>query len=51
MTPEGIWATAWSPTPGKPYIALLFSIWGVMFLFGSVMSALSAFIFFPNNKC
>ncbi len=50
MTPEGVWTTAWSPVPGKPYITLLFSVWGVMFLFSGVMSALSAFIFFPKNK-
>ena len=50
MDPTGIWTNVWSPTPGKPYVTLLFAIWGVMFLFSSVMSALSAFIFFPKNK-
>ena len=50
LGPDGLWYADWHPTPGKPYITLLFAIWGVMFLFASVMSALSAFIFFPNDK-
>ena len=50
MDSNGIWSTTWSPTPGKPYVTLLFAIWGVTFLFSSVMSALSAIIFFPKKK-
>ena len=50
MGPDGVWTSVWSPTPGKPYVTLLFAIWGVTFLFSSVMSALSAIIFFPTKK-
>lgn len=50
MSIDGIWTSVWSPTPGKPYVTLLFAIWGVSFLFSSVMSLLSAFIFFPGKK-
>ena len=50
LGPDGLWYAEWHPTPGKPYVTLLFAIWGVMFLFSSVMCALIAFIFFPKNK-
>ena len=48
--PGGGFTAVWQSTPGKPMVTLLVAIWGVMFLFSSVMSALSALIFFPNNK-
>ena len=50
MGPGGVWSSVWNPTPGKPYVTLLFAIWGVNFLFASVMSALSAIILFPKEK-
>ena len=50
MGPNGVWSSVWNPTPGKPYVTLLFAIWGVNFLFASVMSALSAIILFPKKK-
>lgn len=50
MGSNGHWLTQWQPSPGKPYITLLFSIWGVMFLFSSIMSALCAIIFFHGKK-
>ena len=50
MGANGLWSATWNPTPGKPYVTLLFAIWGVTFLFSSVMSALSAIIFFPKKK-
>ena len=50
LGPDGLWYAEWHPTPRKPYVTLLFAIWGVMFLFSSVMSALIAFIFFPKKQ-
>ena len=50
MGSDGQWLTVWQPTPGKPFVTLLFGIWGVMFLFSSVMSALSAVVFCSDQK-
>ena len=36
-------------SPGKPFITLLFGVWGVMFLFSGVMSFLVGRIFFKKE--
>ena len=40
----------WQPVPGKPFVTLLFSILGVLFLFAGLMSFLAAAILFPKEK-
>ena len=37
--------TIYQPTPVKPFVTLLFGIWGVTFLFSSVMSLLVGIVF------
>ena len=50
-TLPGGWFTAqWQPVPGKPWVTLLFSVWGVMFLFSGVMSLLIGRIFCGDEK-
>ena len=36
-------------SPGKPFVTLLFGVWGTCFLFAIVMSLLAAFIFGSNK--
>ena len=50
LTADFIFDTVWHAAPGKPFITLLFGIWGVTFLFASVMSLLVSWIFFPKTK-
>ena len=45
MSPAGCFAAAYRETPVKPFVTLLFGVWGVMFLFAAVMSHLVACIF------
>jgi hypothetical protein len=42
---NGCFVAAYQKTPGKPFITLLFGVWGVMFLFSAVMSFLVGRIF------
>lgn len=49
LTPNGF-TTVWHAEPEKPFITLLFAIWGVMFLFSSVISLLIGWIFFKENN-
>ena len=49
MGPDGHFGTVYQTTPGKPYVTLLFAIWGVMFQFASVMSLLIGKIFFSEK--
>ncbi len=49
LTAEGRLTPVWQAQCGKPFIAQLFGIWGVCFLFAAVMSRLIAHIFFPNK--
>ena len=49
VTPEGTFTTVLQSEPGKPLITLLFGIWGVTFLFASVMSLLIGAIFFREK--
>lgn len=48
--PGGAFTVVWQPQPGKPWITLLFAIWGVMLLFAGVMSLLVGRIFFGDEK-
>ena len=49
LSPEGGFSTVFQPTPAKPFVTLLFGIWGVTFLFAAVMSLLIGRIFFPKT--
>lgn len=48
--PGGGFTAVWQSTPGKPMVTLLFAIWGVTFLFASVMSLLIGKIFFSTKE-
>ena len=50
MGPDGRFLPVPQSAPGKPFVTLLFGIWGVMFLFSSVISVLIGMIFCPKNK-
>ena len=47
--PDGSFTNVYQTTPGKPWVTFLFGIWGVTFLFASVMSALIGRIFFKGK--
>lgn len=49
LGPEGCFTPVKQSIPEKPLVTLLFSIWGVHFLFASVMCALINLIFFPEK--
>lgn len=49
LTPQGGFSTVFQEEPAKPFITLLFGIWGVTFLFAAVMSALVSRIFYPKQ--
>jgi hypothetical protein len=49
LTTDFVFSAQWQPEPGKPFITLLFGIWGVTFLFASVMSLLVSWIFYPKD--
>ena len=48
MLPTGAFTPVWQSEPGKPFVTLLFGIWGVTFLFASVMSLLIGAVFFRD---
>lgn len=45
LSPDGGFTSVFQETPAKPFITLFFGVWGVMFLFASVMSVLIGLIF------
>lgn len=47
--PDGGFSSVFHETPAKPFVTLLFGIWGVTFLFASVMSLLIGQIFFKEK--
>ena len=49
VTDYGI-TLVWQPEPGKPFVADLIGQLGVLFLFGSVICLLSAYILFDKNN-
>lgn len=50
LSPTGGFTAVYQAVPAKPMVTYLFAIWGVTFLFASVMSLLVAWIFFPVDK-
>ena len=49
MMPNGSFVAAYQTAPAKPFITLLFGIWGVMFLFAAVISWVIGKIFYPKK--
>lgn len=45
LSPEGGFSAVYQETPAKPYVTLFFGMWGVMFLFASIMSFMIGIIF------
>ena len=50
LGPDGSFTAVFQETPAKPFITLLFGIWGVTFQFAGVMSLLVGRIFFSSKK-
>lgn len=50
LGPEGNFEPICHVTPEKPFVTLLFGVWGVCFLFAGVMSWLVGMIFFSKEK-
>lgn len=50
LTPEMTFVSERLDVPGKPFVTLLFGIWGTCFLFASVMCLLISSVFFGNKK-
>lgn len=48
VTDEGI-TLVWQPEAGKPFVADLIGQLGVLFIFGSILSLLCAFILFDKK--
>ena len=48
VTDEGI-TFVWQPEAGKPFVADLIGNLGVLFIFGSILTLLVAFIIFDKN--
>ncbi len=49
VTDEGI-SLVWHPEAGKPFVADLIGTLGVLFIFGSIVSLLAAFIIFDKKE-
>lgn len=49
LSPDGIFAAICQLEPVKPFITLLFGIWGVTFLFASVFRFLAGPVFFRKK--
>ena len=49
VTDEGITLT-WHPEAGKPFVTDLIGFFGVLFLWSSAMSLISALVFFKKEK-
>lgn len=49
VTDDGITLT-WHPEAGKPFVTDLIGFFGVLFLWSSAMSLISALVFFKNKK-
>ena len=49
VTDEGFTLT-WHPEAGKPFVADMIAMFGVLFLFASVMSLLIALIFYNDKQ-
>ena len=49
VTDEGI-TLVWHPEAGKPFVTDMIGQLGVLFIFASAMSAISALVFFDGEK-
>ena len=49
VTDDGITLT-WHPEAGKPFVTDLIGFFGVLFIWSSVMSLISALVFFKNEN-
>ena len=49
VTDDGITLT-WHPEAGKPFVTDLIGMFGVLFLWSSAMSLISALVFFNDKK-
>ena len=49
LSPDGGFTAVFQETPAKPVVTLLVGVWGVLFLFASVMSLLIGNIFFHKE--
>ncbi len=49
MSADGCFVTQFQEEAGKPFVTLLFGIFGVLFLFGGCMSLLIGRIFFDKE--
>lgn len=49
VTDEGI-TLVWHAEAGKPFVTFLIGMFGVLFVFASVISLLSALLFFKSEK-
>ena len=49
VTDEGI-TLVWQPEAGKPFVADLIGNLGVLFIFGSIVCLLCAFVLFDKNE-
>ena len=49
VTDDGI-TLVWHPEAGKPYVTFLIGVLGVLFLFASAISLLSAWLFFKDEQ-
>ena len=49
VTDDGISLT-WHPEPGKPFVTDLIGQLGVLFIWTSAMSLISAYVFFGDDK-
>ena len=49
ISSDGSFDSVFHGSPAKPFVTLLFGIWGVTFLFASVMSLLVSWIFYPKD--
>lgn len=50
MGPEGCFVKEFQITMNKPFVTLLFGVWGTCFLFASVMSFVIGLIFFGKTE-
>lgn len=50
LGPEGGFSSKFQKKPAKPFVTLLFGIWGVTFHFAGIMCFLIGKIFFPIEE-
>ena len=48
LSPDGGFTTVFQEEAAKPFVTLLFGVWGTLFLFASVMCALVGQIFYKK---